>query len=410
MAKVKIGGIHARKDRAGMYEATYYVNGQRRRALAETREAASFKVAELMVEAEKESDVVPLGWDRDIALSPYAANWLDNVVMECIEPRTVEQYRQILNAHVIPFRLEGHKLGDMKLRDIRQRHIKTLLISKRKHGYAKDTVRHIRAALSSLLTDAVEDEIIEINPALQVSNRKRKIADRKNRAEFEASITPMSAQQFAAFSSKAQDPKEHEFGPFFIFLGKTGLRPSEAIALLPSDINEKKREVRVNKVFLLNSGRIRPYTKTGVERKVDLSLELCELLKQHKAYLQRDLARRREEAFQEGKPSPKTPEMLFPNRAGKYIDWNNAADAFHRICGKAKIGKFRPYALRHTFATILLSELTPLPYVSKQLGHSNPTTTLRYYAKWIPDQGRSFVDVLDNAGKNDTSETIKEAV
>jgi len=34
-------------------------------------------------------------------------------------------------------------------------------------------------------------------------------------------------------------------------------------------------------------------------------------------------------------------------------------------------------------------------YVSKQLGHSNPTTTLRYYAKWLPDQGESYVDVLD---------------
>jgi hypothetical protein len=35
--------------------------------------------------------------------------------------------------------------------------------------------------------------------------------------------------------------------------------------------------------------------------------------------------------------------------------------------------------------------------VSQQLGHANPTTTLRFYAKWIPSKGRRWVDVLDGA-------------
>lgn len=178
----------------------------------------------------------------------------------------------------------------------------------------------------------MDDEIIDLNPALQVNNRKRKKAERKNQSEFEASITPMSAEEFAAFSLEAHDPKEREFGPFFIFLGKTGCRPSEAIALLPSDIDEKKRKVQINKVCVLNSGQIRPYTKTGVARRVDLSPELLQLLKQHQAHLDESLVRRRKDAFKEGKPIPKKPGMLFPNRAGSYIDWNNAVDAFHRIC------------------------------------------------------------------------------
>jgi integrase len=409
MAKVKMGGIHPRTDRPGMYEATYYVNGGRRRVLAVSREAATSKVADLIKEAEKEPDIA-LGWDRDITLSAYAANWLDSVVPDNVEPRTVEQYRQMLNAHVLPFKFEEHSLGSIRLRDIRRRHVKAMLNSKRKDRYAKDTVRHIRAALSSLLTDAVEDEIIDVNPALQVTNRKKKAAHKKNRIEFEKSIDPISEEQLAAFIKAAQDPKEHEFGPFFIFLAKTGLRPSEAIALLPSDIDDRKRKVTINKVFLLNSGRIRPYTKTGVERKVDISPGLWTTLEQHKAFQQRNLAHRREDAFKQGKPIPKTPEMLFPNRAGNYIDWNNAVDAFHRICGKAKIGRFRPYSLRHTFATILLIKGKNILYVSKQLGHSNPTTTLRYYAKWLSDYEESHVDVLDSVVNENALEAVKEAV
>jgi len=384
-----------------MYEAHYYVNGKRRRVLAESREAVSSRVADLIKDAEKNEPEVLSGWDPDVTLSAYTAHWLENVVAESLEPKTLEGYRQMLSAHVIPFKFDGHALGNMRLRDIRRRHIKSLLISKRKDGYAKDSVRHIRAALSSLLTDAVDDEIIEMNPALQVSNRKRKAADKKNQAEFEESVRPMSAEQFAAFAEAAAAAKEREYGPFFVFLGKTGVRPSEAIALLPSDIDERKRKVSINKVYLLNAGRVRPYTKTGVARQVDLSMELCELLQRHRTQVQQDWARRREQAFKDGKAVPRTPEMLFPNRAGGYIDWNNAAGAFHRICTNAKLGRFRPYALRHTFATLLLAQGAPITYVASQLGHTKPTTTLRFYAKWLPSEGERYVDLLDKTAPAD---------
>ncbi len=41
--------------------------------------------------------------------------------------------------------------------------------------------------------------------------------------------------------------------------------------------------------------------------------------------------------------------------------------------------------LRHSFASLRLAEGAPLTYVSQQLGHSSPDTTLRHYARWIPD-------------------------
>ncbi len=46
----------------------------------------------------------------------------------------------------------------------------------------------------------------------------------------------------------------------------------------------------------------------------------------------------------------------------------------------AKVGRFRPYALRDTFATVLLAAGAPITYVAAQLGHTKPTTTLKYYA------------------------------
>ena len=46
--------------------------------------------------------------------------------------------------------------------------LKALINAKRKEGYAKDTVRLIRAAISTVLTEAVDDELISANPALRL--------------------------------------------------------------------------------------------------------------------------------------------------------------------------------------------------------------------------------------------------
>ena len=61
----------------------------------------------------------------------------------------------------------------------------------------------------------------------------------------------------------------------------------------------------------------------------------------------------------------------------------------------AHLPAFVPYDLRLTFASLLLSCNVPLLYVSKQLGHAKPTTTLDHYAKWLPSGEQRFVNVLD---------------
>ncbi len=89
---------------------------------------------------------------------------------------------------------------------------------------------------------------------------------------------------------------------------------------------------------------------------------------------------------------------LFWNEAGRPMDKGKVEQVFHRIRKRAKLPHFRPYDLRHTFASLLLAARAPITYVSAQLGHANPTTTLRYYARWIPTKGLRWVDVLDGAG------------
>jgi integrase len=59
--------------------------------------------------------------------------------------------------------------------------------------------------------------------------------------------------------------------------------------------------------------------------------------------------------------------------------------------------KFRLYDLRHSFATHLLAEGAPITSVSNQLGHAKPTTTLAFYAHWLPRGDKAYTDRLTAA-------------
>ena len=88
-----------------------------------------------------------------------------------------------------------------------------------------------------------------------------------------------------------------------------------------------------------------------------------------------------------------------PNESGQPHDEARVRKVFKRTLGKARLPAFRLYDLRHTFALLLLAASAPITYVSAQLGHVNPSTTLRYYARWIPNKGRPWVDLLDRVSE-----------
>jgi integrase len=59
----------------------------------------------------------------------------------------------------------------------------------------------------------------------------------------------------------------------------------------------------------------------------------------------------------------------------------NCNRALENALEKVKVEHLRFHDLRHTFASILLGQGMDITYVSEQLGHANPATTLRVYAK-----------------------------
>src|SRR5262249_47393950 len=90
------------------------------------------------------------------------------------------------------------------------------------------------------------------------------------------------------------------------------------------------------------------------------------------------------------------PTLLFPSTTGSVLDVDNAGDMFNDICASAGIQGFTLYDLRHTYASLLLMRGAKPQYVQQQLGQETLSTTLRYYAHWIPKEVKeSYAKLID---------------
>ena len=324
-----------------------------------------------------------------ITVKEYAQQWLINS-KTTLAPKTHTNYNQLLTLYILP------SFADRSLSDITWSDVKGLLNEKQQSGLSVNTVRLIRAVISTLLTDAAEDNVIQENPVLG-QRRKRRAGQSAN-----PFVNPFDWEQKQAFEQKLSEMEQEELlTPSYAMLLrmylKTGLRPGEGRALKSGDIDFHGRRLRVERAATLN-GAIKN-TKTGETRWVDLS---DGLLAQLKTYL----TLMRAEDVVRGKES----EWLFPSLTGTLLDERHVVRAFHSALERAGLPRFRVYDLRHTFASLLLSSNVPLPYVSQQLGHSKPMVTLKFYTRWIPSGQVHRVNVLDSANTVLTPATTSHEV
>ena len=92
------------------------------------------------------------------------------------------------------------------------------------------------------------------------------------------------------------------------------------------------------------------------------------------------------------------PAWVFCTRTAQPYHPRVIQRAFGRVLREAKLpGHFTPHSLRHTFASLLLSDGVSPAYVQRQLGHSSIKLTVDLYGKWLPMANKAAVDRLDDA-------------
>src|SRR5918994_4824425 len=166
-------------------------------------------------------------------------------------------------------------------------------------------------------------------------------------------------------------------------LAYSGLRPQEALALQWGDVRE--RTLLIQRAVSLGEEKD---TKTTAHRTVRLLSPLREDLLEWK--------------LRSGRP--REGALVFPGPEGglwtktTYDNWRKRA--FNRARAAAGADEATPYALRHSFASLLLHEGRSVVYVARQMGHDARLTLTTY---------GHVIDELDELPRIDGETAIQQA-
>jgi integrase len=300
----------------------------------------------------------------------YGKTWLEVYIKSIRTQSTYERYEGVLRNHVYP------ALGNKPLDQIKRSDIKNLILTLHKKSLSKSSLELVRDVISGPMNYAIDEEIITANPVAGIFKQLKLERPRKLEKD------PLNFSEVDLFLATCQ---KHfaDYYTFFLTAFRTGMRSGELLALEWRDIDFNSKFILVQRTY--KRGRIGK-TKTGKTRRVDMSNQLIAALK----HLQ---IKRKKQALKQGLGEPV--EIIF-HQDKKHIEQNFINKLFKRILKKAGMRELNFHYIRHTFASLLLSNGESPVYVKEQLGHSKIGTTVDIYGHLIPSSNREAVNRLDN--------------
>jgi integrase len=309
----------------------------------------------------------------------YSQTWLKNLEHER-KPSTAGFYSQYLRLYVNP------RFGALRLDAVERAQVKEFIGELRSRKLAKNTIRLAVTTLRAVLSSAVEDRLLQENPAKGLG---RFVKSEKPTREA-TSLGPEEVQRLLETAKS-----ELAFQEYALLLTalRAGLREGELAALQWDDIHFGQNEDAADRYVVVRRNYDRRWSrrmltpKSNKARRVDMSRELRRVLLQLRIQQQTPGRERKSE---------KAPSLVFPSRTGTPLEMNNFyARVFKPLVARAGLGLMRFHDLRHTFGSLLMQTGASLTYVRDQMGHASIQVTADVYGHLMPGANISFVDRLD---------------
>jgi integrase len=306
-----------------------------------------------------------------IDCTDYFDEWLEEKKKH-LKASTLAGYAKIVNNLLIPW-FKGKTLAQITRPAIKEK-IKEVDASNKR-------LANIQSVLRSALADAVHDEKLDNNPLTDWTYQRKEVPKAVD------DVDPFTKEEQEAILAKL-DGQAKNLVQFALW---TGLRPSEYIALNWSDIDWRRGVVRVTKAFTQAATEFEePKTRSG-KREVKLLPPAVAALAAQKTFTQLN----GQEIFQ----NPRTGERWEGDQPLRKTLWMPALQ-------RAKVRYRRPYQMRHTYASMMLSAGESPMWVANQMGHADWGMIRQIYGRFIPDSipeaGNKAVAMFggENAGQN----------
>ncbi len=208
-----------------------------------------------------------------------------------------------------------------------------------------------------------------------------------------------TATELAAFLAAEQSERMYAL---WLLLATTGLRRGEALGLRWKDVDLDAGRLSVRQTITAISGavHVRPMTKTGKARVVDLDGGTVSALRAHRVrQAQERLAagdrwadngmvftKGDSRLGEDGAPG----DPLHPERLTRTLQ--RRVRAYNLANAEAPLPVIGPHGLRHTWATLALGAGVHPKVVSQRLGHSTIAITLDTYSHVTPTLQREAAE------------------
>lgn len=328
-----------------------------------------------------------------ITFLEFSQKWLQEYVPLQLQPTTADGYETLLNTHILP------AIGHIKLARLQPVHLNKLYNAMSTHrqdgkegGYSSATIMRVHALISSILSTAVYWNILTANPCERVRPPKqaRNISDIKYFTEEE---TAAFLEELTAETATGE--LKTQYNLFFHFSIFCGLRRGEVLALQWADIDFLEKTVVITKSTAIVKGKAvtkAPKNKTSV-RSISIPDHIADMLIQYRKEYNHykasigDKWAGNDYIFIQWDGSqlyPSTPSAVFKKIIHRY-------NSSH----EKQLPDITLHGLRHTSATLLISQNIDIKTVSNRLGHAQTSTTMNIYAHALKKKDTVAAEALE---------------
>lgn len=263
----------------------------------------------------------------------------------------------------------------MKANQVTTYHVDRFITAEVKK-HAPKTIKNEVSLLSAAYKKAMVDGLVKKNPCEGATLPKQK---RKRQ------ITILTDETYPIFVEKLREHPNLDCRVAIELALFCGLRCSEILGITEEDVNLNFKTVSINKARHTVKGEmIIQDTKTlssyrTVAMPTFLADDIRTLIEEH--------------AMQ-----PFNGAYLIQNQFGKSVTWNFLQKHLEAFLEKHDLPHVTMHGLRHTHASLLISNRMDIAGVSSQLGHSSINTTLGMYTHLFEDansSSRRIADIFD---------------
>lgn len=274
-----------------------------------------------------------------------------------VKERTWTRHEQVVRLHLKP------TLGEIKLLKLTPIDVQEVYVRKLDEGLSPRSVQIVHTTLHKALKQAMVWSLVSKNVVEAVSPPK------PEKKEIRV-LSPVEVKRLL------KNVRGDRLEAFYVLAVTTGMRQGELLGLKWDDVDFDGGTLRVRRT--LWEGK----TTSPKTQKANRSIHLTEIAKKT---LLRNL--------RQGNGS----EWVFSTNNGTPINCHNLTNrSWWPLLEKVGLPRMPFHNLRHTCATLLLSQGVHPKFVQELLGHADISTTLNTYSHVIPSMGGKTASAMED--------------